>query len=134
MNNRCFIALYYSATNELAKLEKSNSSSICQRLMNHSCKKLVGKFGVIYTNLCMHFSTCMIHNFVLKVSHFVLKIHPILSSQFRPQDEVRSCSFCFIHNFVLKVSHFVFKCSSYLELIESYCPVQTRSYLLNKKC
>ena len=39
-----------------------------------------------------------------------------------------------IPNFVLKVSHFIFKSSSYLELIKSYCPVQARSYLLNKKC
>ena len=42
-------------------------------LINPPCKKLTRRFGVIYTHLCMHFSTCMIHNFVLKLSHFIFE-------------------------------------------------------------
>ena len=65
-------------------------------LMNPACKKVTRTFGVIHTHHCMHFSTRMIQNFVLKVSHYI------------------------------------FKSSSYLELMISYCPVQVRSYLLDK--
>ena len=36
--------------------------------------------------------------------------------------------------FVLDLSHVIFTSSFYLELIKSYRPFQTLSYLLNKKC
>ena len=61
---------------ELAKDHKKVihlHKSIYQRPMDPSCKKLSSKFDVNYTHLCMHFSTCKIHNFVLKVSHFIFK-------------------------------------------------------------
>ena len=41
--------------------------------MNPSCKELTRKLGVIYTHLCMYFSTCWIQNFFLKVNHFIFK-------------------------------------------------------------
>ena len=52
--------------------------------------------------------------------HLYTSLHAFLNlhdSQFCPQGEP-----------------FIFKSSSYLELIKSYCPVEARSYLLNKMC
>ena len=65
--------------------------SLCQWPMNPSCKKLTRKFGFIYTHLCMYFSTCMIHNFILKVSHFISSYLELIKSYcpvapFKPVD------------------------------------------------
>ena len=70
MNNKCCIVL--STIDELAKDLKAVplSMSSCQWLMKPSWKKLKRKFGVIDTHFCIHFSTCMIDNFVIIVSHF----------------------------------------------------------------
>ena len=72
INNRSCIVAPINLPKIMRKAVHLNKS-LCKWLMNPACKKLTRKFGVIYEHLCLHFSTWMIQNFVLKVSHFIFK-------------------------------------------------------------